>query len=326
MSTPVETDLAAPHKDRRVGCVVLGVLEILMGALSALMGLLIGAMTVVASRASLGLDARSMLPGIVFYVVLAVAFVWLGVGSILCRRWARTLLLFVAWSGLVAGVMSLGFLALLLPRMMENLPSGPPVWIAVVVTVGTVGLFFVALPATMILFYQSRNVVATFEARDPKRRWTDACPMPVLATALWFAYGAIFLAMMPLLYRGVFPAFGVLLSGPVATVLSLLLAGVWLWLAWAFYRLQVVGLWVSIALTVVGFASTCVTFARVDFLEMYRLMGYPEQQIAQIEQLGIYQGPFMVWTMALLGLATVAFLLWLRRYFPSAPTATSAYR
>ena len=50
------------------------------------------------------------------------------------------------------------------------------------------GVFFVILPAVWIFFYKSRQVKATCEARDPVARWTDACPLPVLALCLWFLF------------------------------------------------------------------------------------------------------------------------------------------
>jgi len=38
---------------------------------------------------------------ILFYALLAVLFVWLGIGSIMARRWARALVLVSSWFWLV---------------------------------------------------------------------------------------------------------------------------------------------------------------------------------------------------------------------------------
>ena len=46
-------------------------------------------------------------------------------------------------------------------------------------------VFFILVPAVWTFFYNSRHVKATGEAPDPVTRWTDACPLPVLAICLW---------------------------------------------------------------------------------------------------------------------------------------------
>jgi hypothetical protein len=249
--------------------------------------------------------------------------VWLGIGSALCRRWARTLLLILAWSWLTAGVTSLGLLGIILPQMLERLAPGAAGLVVSLVVLGVIALFFVAVPGAMILFYRGRHVQATFEARDPRPRWTDACPLPVLTTALWFALGAI--SVLPAVAGGsaVVPLFGQLVSGRPATLLLLASAGISLWLAWGFVRLERVALWASLALTVLAGVSATVTFARIDFLEVYRLMGYPQERIDAIREMGLLGGHAMAWLMALLGVATCAFLLWLKQYFP-APRSSAA--
>ena len=50
------------------------------------------------------MNVQTMIPGIVLYFVLAVALVWLGVGSIRARRWAWTLTVVLSWMWLIMGV------------------------------------------------------------------------------------------------------------------------------------------------------------------------------------------------------------------------------
>ena len=307
------------YKDRRTGCVVFGVIEVLLGAAAALMALLT---LFVASIASPDAGFSSVLSSLVFSALLAVSFIWLGIGSILCRRWARTLLLILAWSWLVAGLTTVAVFAVALPQMASVLGLGAQGLVAMLVVFAALCLPLVVIPAAMVLFYQSRHVQATCEARDPRPRWTDACPLPVLTTALWFALGAVSVA--PVIFGGsaFVPLFGQLVSGRPAALLLLAGAGISVWLAWGFLRLQRVALWASLALTLLASASATVTFARVDFLEVYRLMGYPQDQIDAIRQMGLLGGQTMAWMMALLGIATCAFLVWLKKFFPAPRSST----
>ena len=59
------------------------------------------------------------------------------------------------------------------------------------------GVFFIALPKVWIFFHNSRHVKATCEARYSVTRWTDACPLPVLALCLWLLVSAPMMLVMP---------------------------------------------------------------------------------------------------------------------------------
>jgi hypothetical protein len=61
-------------------------------------------------------------------------------------------------------------------------------------------------------------------------------------------------------------------------------------------------------------ASSFLTFARHDVLEMYRLMGYPEAQIEQIQQFGMWSGYHMEWMMALCTLPFLGYLLYIKKF------------
>jgi len=316
MSTSSAPPTPAGYKDRRAACIAFGIAEIAMGALCGLMALLILLATSVVTP---GTDPKALILSLSFYLLLAVGLVWLGIGSALCRRWARTLLLILAWSWLVAGVTAIAMLAVILPQMLEQLTptSGTAALTVSLVVLCIVGVFLIAIPGVMILFYQGKHVQATFETRDPLPRWTDACPLPVLTTAIWLALGAILVVPAVADGRAVVPLFGQLVSGRPATLLSLIGAGTSLWLAWGLARLERVALWVSFAFTLIASVSAAVTFARVDFLEVYRLMGYPPDQIEAVRQMGLFGGQTMAWLMAVLGAATCAFFIWLKKYFPA---------
>ncbi len=296
LATPVEPIVPA-YKDRSTGLVVFGILTLLLGGLCGLFvasGLL---GQVVAARTNPGLaNMAAMLSGIVLYGVLAVALIWLGIGSIKARRWARALLLIFSWSWLVMGIIMLVVMGFVMPKVFANLPSTgtanqpamPPgaIGVAMVFMFLFFGIFFVLAPAIWVFFYNSRHVKATCEARDNVTRWTDTCPLPVLGLCLWLAFSVPMMLMMPLAYHGVMPFFGSFLTGIPGTLLCLLVAAVWAYAAWLVYHLKPQGWWLILVALVVFMVSSLLTFARHDVLEMYQLMGYPQAQIDQMQKTG----------------------------------------
>ena len=92
-------------EDRRTGLMVFGIIVIVLGCLIALMLplMLVGQLMAGHVPGAAPLPLRLMLPAVFMYLGLAVLFIWLGIGSVLCRRWARALLLVFAWLWLLGG-------------------------------------------------------------------------------------------------------------------------------------------------------------------------------------------------------------------------------
>lgn len=321
-----------PYTDRSGALAAFGVVQILiaLGCL-ALVAFVVGMAGVMARRGvvlpsgarPMGLRQAALSSAV--YLFAAVAFAWLGAGSILARRWARTLTLILAWFWLVTGVFTLLATLLLL--------TGPGIFaIAVpgtqgpggVFVLGCVGvflfLFFVLLPGVFVLFYRSPDVRATCEARDPVVRWTDRCPAPVLALSLAFAVNVIYFPLS-LFYGSVFPVFGVFLSGLPGIGLRLALAVICGMIAVGLYRLQPTAWWCVLGVWIVGFASAAVTFrSPANWRELYRQMGFPPEQVetsAQLLSHMLTNGKMLALLVAGL-VAALSYLLWIRRYFVAA--------
>ncbi len=315
-----------PHKDRSAGLIVFGILTILLGFLAGLFVLLMLVGQAASTRATgAATPLSAILPAVAVYGVLAVALVWLGIGSILARRWARALLLIFSWSWLVMGVVMLVFLMCFVPKIMANLPSsgtaGQPAMpeaAKVGMIVGmllTFGFMFGLLPAVWTFFYNSRHVKATCETRDPVTRWTDACPLPVLGLCLWAAFSVPMMLVMPITRHCVMPFFGTFLTGVPGALFCLALAALWSYAAWRLYKLDARGWWVILIALCVFMVSSLVTFARHDLVEMYRLMNYPEAQIEQMQKTGLLVGNRMSWLMMFSALPFLGYLLYLKKFF-----------
>ena len=325
-TTPVEPTALPSYKDRSTGLTVFGILTILLGCLTGLLILLMLVGQAVAARNPNAPPAplSAILPAILIYVILAVALVWLGIGSIKARRWARALLLIFSWGWLVMGVIALISVAIIMPKILAGAASAgtdanhaaPAAAIAGAMAVVFVifGVFFVIVPAIWIFFYHSRHVKATCETRDPVTRWTDACPLPVLALCLWLLFAVPMLLLMPIVGHGVIPFFGMFLTGLPGTLLCLAIAALWAYAAWLLYKLDVRGWWLILIAFVVFMVSSVMTYARHDITEMYQLMGYPQAQIDQIQKTGLLTGNRMAWIMSFTMLPFLGYILFVKKY------------
>jgi len=309
-------------RDRRRGLVVFGVLSILLGVLSGLVGLF--ALVALALPEATPLegapyrDSRSLLLSLPLYVALSMVFFWTGIGSIRARRWVRPIMIVIAWTWLPCGVLALAFWILLLPDVQAAMRAANlPPQVSTVMSATLSGIFlviYVVLPTLFIWFYQSRDVKITLERLDPRESWTDRCPLPVLGLSLGLALSA---AVMPcmLVYR-VVPVFGVMVTGTPAAVLILGTSAMLAVLARATYKLSPAGWWGALVLSIVIPLSGLFTFLRVDVFEIYRQMGFPDEQVEMIRQFkALGRGALCLWS-ALFGLVCVVYMLWIRRFFP----------
>lgn len=327
MNEPDTTALskAAPeYKDRSGALVVFGVITIVLGVFSGTMApLFLLAQLANAHNPNASASSLSMLlPALLMYVGLAVVLIWLGIGSLKARRWARALMLIFAWSWLVMGVAGIAFMVVFIPKMMANIdmPAGqqplPQAAIVAVtiVTCAIMSFMFILIPAVWIFFYGSRHVKATCEAKDPTPRWTDACPLPVLAVSVWLWLAAPMSLLMPVIYHGVAPFFGVFISGVAGGLFYLLLGAIWAWSGWRFYRMDGRAWWVVLLAIILFLVSNVLTYTHQDILEMYQLMGYPEAQIEQIQKSGFATGNYMAWLTGISVLPFLGYLLFVKRY------------
>lgn len=310
------------YKDRSTGLTIFGTLTILKGGIVSLfVPLLLFVMATSSKTTGATPQFSSILPAVLLYGVLAIALVWLGIGSIMARRWARALMLIYSWSWLIMGVVCLGFMAVILPKTFANLPADTTEGDTAVMTgilIGMLlfsGVIWLVLPAIWTFFYSSRHVKATCERRDPVTRWTDACPLPVLALCLWLAFSVPMMLLMPLAYHGVMPFFGIFLTGLPGALLGMILAALCGYSAWSMYRLEKHGWWIIFAGLCLLILSNLLTFSHHDISEMYRLMDYPETQIAQIQKSGLLTGNRLAWFITFSTTPILAYLLFIKKYF-----------
>lgn len=323
---PFEAAPAPAYKNRSTGLVVFGILTLLGGCLCGLFVPLMLFGQAMAAKAPNAPPANTMfiLPAVAMYALLAVTFIWLGIGSIQKRRWARALLLILSWSWLAIGVVMTVVMPIIMSKALANAPlnakTGQPVMPAGMVTGIIVGMtifyfiFFVVVPAVWVFFYGSRHVEATCEACDPVPRWTDACPLPVLGFSLWTWIAVPLMIVWPLTGHVVMPCFGVFVTGLPGGLICVCIAAVWGWAGWWLYRLDARGWWLILGAMVVFTVSALVTYAHHDIIEMYQLQGLPQAQIDQIQKMGLFTGNRMGWFTALFSLPFLGYLMFIKKY------------
>ena len=197
MSTHQPPTTPYMYPDRSERLVLMGFVQILVGCLCGLMAVMMVAVSLVGlmPRAPQGpsLNMQTMVPAMVFYLALAVVMTWLGIGLVRARRWAWTLTVVVSWMWLIFGL--IGFVFFLFgvgPMMLSSVAQQGTVPREVILAMVIVsGVFaaciYIVLPGVFLVVCHHESVRATCQRRDPKIRWTDRCPMPVLAVSILLA-------------------------------------------------------------------------------------------------------------------------------------------
>jgi hypothetical protein len=327
-STP-PLDLPPAFRDRSTGLTIFGIIQIILGGFAALLIPLALLGAVMARKSGAGMPAGNYVMSIATYGLAAIVFCVLGIGSIKARRWAWAITLVTSWGWLILGAISTVALTAVLPRTVNGIfrkaaastPNAQPLpagVLAVILTliIALCAFFMVVVPIVFVVFYRRKDVEQTFRRRDPLERWTDHCPLPVLAVSLLFAFGSVYYLLMSFTIP-LFPFFGRYLIGLAGGICLLLFSCLDAFLAYALYRLRVTGWWIAVGALVVRFASSAVTFERGNLMQAYAKMGWSQ---AQLEMMSNSPG---VRPAVLLGISLIfivpflGYMIWIKRYFTS---------
>lgn len=325
---PSQAELGTAHRDRSTGLTVFGIVQIILG-LMALLFIPLMILTAVLARHSPGggMPLRNLLSSVLTYTALAALCITLGVGSIRAKRWAWALTLVLSWTWLVTGALMTITMTAVLPTSflagmrvarsrMSNAPPMPTGVMAVMLTfiIAIATVFLVVLPIIFVVFYRRKDVEETVKRRDPIPRWTDRCPLPVLAAALLFASGAGFLFVTSFT-TPLFPFFGRYLVGIRAAAILIPLAVLDATLAYLIYRLRVGAWWVATIVIVIRLISAALTFGRADLLQAYARMGWSSAQLEVLSANPAMRSHVFLWWGLAFSLLFLGYLIWIKRYF-----------
>lgn len=325
---------AADFQDRKTRLVVFGILQVIFGGLCALLvpfmilGIVMSATLKKGAAESPSL--QMIIPGILFYVLLAVWFIWMGIGSIKTKRWARALILISSWLWLITGTLGFIFVQLFLSAMYDKagetgqMPKNMAM-IMKCVMIMFLAVIYAVIPGLLVLFYSGRDVKATCEHRDPHIRWTDACPLPVLAMSIMYVFWAPSL-LFTAAYGWVIPFFGVTLTGVQGAIAICIMILLLIYIARGLYKLDIRAWWCAILVTVGWALSTMITFSLVSMQTFYEKMHFPEQQLEKMNQFMVPWEYFIKYSSVFWMIVVLAYLLYIRRYFTGVSSQASASR
>ena len=258
------------QRDQSSGLILFGILQILIGL--ACGAILLG--TAAGLRRGGAVGTASTLFSWAF---AAAFFVSAGIGSIRKRRWARALSVVGSALWLAGGLVATTAMVALVPETNA---------------LGTIAVL-VILPLILFLFYRRLDVGLTCDRLDPKRRWTDRAPLPVLALALGMGFTALWLLVN--LSTPALPLFGSTLTGAPAALAVLALAALSAVLAVQLYRLKESAWWTMVLLQIAGCTLTVAAVMRASG--------------------PVNLDPLVIALMVLTWIGYFAFLLYVRRYF-----------
>jgi hypothetical protein len=263
------------------------------------------------------------------YLIAGALLVWLGIGAVTMRRWVRPMVLTIGTIATVGGLLGIFSYVLMFPTIRTAMaappavPGGAPAMppgiytIIMIITAVIMGVLFVIIPGAFVWFYRKPEVKEALEFYDPKARWTDTCPIPVLGLAVGLILYAVSASLTSI--QGIAPVFGTVLHGPAAVAVMLVMACVAFVLARLVYRIRMIGWWGTVGFMILVAVAYAMTAMRSDQAELYRAAGYPEEQLRAIQsiwQIGIALrlAVGLPWLMMIFG-----YLLWVYKYFKAAP-------
>ena len=187
---------------------------------------------------------------------------------------------------------------------------------AVVVGAVLIGLGYVALGKGLVLgaLFSVFNFVLMGSVMPMKIGHSRGKTMVIAMGSL--AVRMLLLAL-PMAARPLVPLFGILLTGVPAVLFILAGAVICAYLARSCYRLEMSAWWGTVGLMALLGVATAVSFATIAPAEIYRALGYPEEQISMLEASGAFGGPTAVWIAVIFTLASLAYMAAIRKHFRS---------
>ncbi|MGH9441601.1 MAG: hypothetical protein ACRD16_04960 [Thermoanaerobaculia bacterium] len=176
----------AQAPDRRTGLVIFGSFDCVAGLVYLIRALTLFflVLTGAGPRPDV-LSAGEIAVSALLALIPAAFFLTVGIGSMLGRRWARSLSFVFSTVWLVFDALTIGCLLTVLPGIVSAAGRKVPFPLY-----GSVIAFGILLPAAYVLFYGSGAVKAACEELDPQERWTDRCSAFVLASVIFLVVGA----------------------------------------------------------------------------------------------------------------------------------------
>jgi hypothetical protein len=248
----------AGFKDQKPLLMVIGLLLIAMGAL---LGCAAAFQPLIADR-DRTLDLQSaegmarLIADVLRLGIISVCMIWGGIGCFMARRWVRPIgiavcCIFVYITS--AAVVLSGILWILFVSHFRHTTGATTAQLDSIVRPALVSYalgvtFFIVIPAALLWFLRRPSVRDTVAHYDPRIRWSDARPFPVLAIAI----ATMLVAVASISNSATYEFFGIVMSGLPAILATAAQALVLALLAFCAWR-QSKAAWIALVGVNLGF-------------------------------------------------------------------------
>lgn len=209
---------------------------------------------------------------IIGYYLISIIFIILGYGHIKVRRWVRKISLSLLWSWLVVGLPLVIVIFFILTGT-KKLPY-PTVMLSLVF----LGLSYMVFPWLLIRFYSGQKSGQFFEAKDTNPYWTDNIPTQILVLSILYMFYIVMLHIL-ILFKGIFPVFGVFITGLKGIIMLDISIVFLVCLIWGTIKLRLWAWWGSVIFFGLFTLSTVLTFFKTSYLNMLSILAFPSREM-----------------------------------------------
>jgi hypothetical protein len=306
-----------PERDRSMGLVIAGILEILLGILSFSLAMLL--LIVVSTAGLAGLKTSHFWIAMGFQFFLTGWLIVMGLGSIKAKRWARALVLVGAWTAVFFGTLALALVLYILPGILglmtdSGLVSPTAAMPVLYFIIGVLFVLQILFPLAAIVFYSMGGVRGTCERRNPGSCWTDRIPLPLLAMGFICTMGCFSIITGATTNYVVF-LFGKVATGGLGAAIVALLSIGFGYVGWGAFTRKIHAWWGGYALVLLTCSSMMLTFSEMDMETLYGQMGYSPEQIVQLALYDAFNPAMLTFISCIWGIMACIFLVWVRDCF-----------
>lgn len=304
------------YTDRSTRLLIFGILSVLGGVVCLL---LVPLMVMAMRFAPQEMHSSSMWMGAGFYGVAGAVCIGLGIGSIRCRRWARDIILACSYFWLAIGIPSFIFsfyavIKTMGPSMAQAGIAMPAMFTSMmIVFTGVLYLvLFIVLPLVLVLCYRGNDVLQTCQVKSGSEGWTSHLSIPQLACCLICSMMFLNMLLLPVVMPAVM-VWDMILTGTPAIAVMIFFAGLMGYAAWGLYYKTAAGWWIGLVSIIFIMLNYGIAFYMGDFMEFYRVLDFPEEQIKIIQDSGMIEMMKHMWISLLASVVIISVFFWKAR-------------
>ncbi len=246
------------------------------------------------------------------YYLIAIVLIPLGYGHLKVQRWSRILTLGLLWFWGIVGIpLTLAFAFIWFTAKDLSPATGIAAFVLLC-------LSYVVIPIVGIRLYNSRDVLRTFEHRDPAPCKIECLPMPILVLVILFAFYAVAFHAL-IFFNGLFPLLGTWINGLrgiTAIDVTLLCLAV---LTWGILTRQKWAWWGTLVYFSGLTLSWVLTLARSGWPDILAALEFPPYEMEILERLP-FRGSHFAVLVGIPFMLTLGLILRSRSYFTDKQT------